>query len=129
MEFGLTLNDLSGGNNKDHGLAPRYILDTYVDWNFYKNFSLKAGQAKLPGNRERVISSANLQLVDRSLLNTRYNIDRDIGIQLSHHFKIGKQFLVREIVSFSQGEGRNISGNNSGGYNCTFRLEVLPFRK
>lgn len=129
MEFGLTQNDMSGGNDKEHGFAPRYILDAYVDWNFYKNFSLKAGQAKLPGNRERVISSANLQLVDRSLLNTRYNIDRDIGIQLSHHFKIGKQFLVREIASFSQGEGRNISGNNIGGYDYTFRLEALPFGK
>jgi len=129
MEFGLTQNDMSGGDDKEHGFAPRYILDAYVDWNFYKNFTIRAGQAKLPGNRERVISSANLQLVDRSLLNTHYNIDRDIGVQLSHHFKMGKQFLVREIASFSQGEGRNISGNNIGGYDYTFRLEALPFGK
>lgn len=127
MEFGLTQSDMSGGNDKEHGFAPRYILDAYLDWNFYKNFSLKAGQAKLPGNRERVISSANLQLVDRSLLNSRYNIDRDIGVQLSHHFKIGQQFIVREIASFSQGEGRNMSGNNIGGYDYTFRVEALPF--
>ena len=40
-----------------------------MKWNFYKNFELWFGQAKLPGNRERVVSSGNLQLVDRSILN------------------------------------------------------------
>ena len=37
-------------------------------WNFYENFELWAGQTKLPGNIERVISSGNLQQVDRSLI-------------------------------------------------------------
>ena len=38
-------------------------------WHFAKNWELWAGQTKLPGNVERVISSGDLQLVDRSLLN------------------------------------------------------------
>ena len=37
------------------------ILDAYLKWNFYKNFEIWAGQTKLRGNRERVISSQNLQ--------------------------------------------------------------------
>ena len=127
MEFGLTNRDIGGGIDAEHNFAPRFILDAFVDWNFYGNFSLKAGQAKLPGNRERVISSANLQLVDRSRLNSRYNIDRDMGIQLKHHFTIGKQFRVNEVVAFTQGEGRNITTSNIGGYDYTFRLEMLPF--
>ena len=57
-------------------------------WNFHENFELWVGQTKLPGNRERVISSANLQQVDRSLLNSRFNIDRDFGFQLRHHFNL-----------------------------------------
>ncbi len=36
----------------------------------------------------------DLQLVERSLLNAHYDIDRDMGIQLSHYFKIRKQVLV-----------------------------------
>ncbi|QTE24133.1 porin [Polaribacter cellanae] len=71
---------------------PIYVMDAVLKWNFAGNFVLWFGQTKLPGNRERVISSANLQQVDRSLLNSRFNIDRDrdrdIGIQLRHKLKI-----------------------------------------
>lgn len=127
VELGLSNRDISGGNNSQHSFAPRMILDAYVDWNFYKNFTLRVGQSKLPGNRERVISSANMQFVDRSRLNSRYNIDRDMGLHLRHKFTIGKNFNVREIFAFSQGEGRDITSGNLGGYDYTFRLEVLPF--
>jgi len=87
------------------------------------------GQTKLPGNRERVVSSANLQLVDRSLVNKRFNIDRDMGVQLRHHFKLGKNFIVKESLAMSQGEGRNVVQENLGGYQWTGRIEVLPFGK
>ncbi len=85
------------------------------------------GQTKLPGNRERVISSANLQQVDRSLLNSRFTIDRDMGFQLRHHFNLTDTFLVKEIFSMAQGEGRNITTGNIGGHQYTTRLELLPF--
>ena len=126
IELGLSNKDLGkvdGRNNE----APKMILDAVVKWNFYKNFTLWAGQTKLPGNRERVISSANLQLVDRSLVNKRFNIDRDMGIQLRHHFKLGKNFIVQESIAISQGEGRNVVQDNLGGYQWTGRIEVLPF--
>ncbi|WP_020526486.1 porin [Flexithrix dorotheae] len=107
------------------------ILDAVIQWNFYKNFTLWVGQTKLPGNRERVISSQNLQFVDRSLLNKQYNIDRDKGIQLHHHFNIGN-FLIREKAAVSLGEGKNYSYNENDvegnkGYGFTGRLEFLPF--
>lgn len=129
VELGLSNRDIGGSNLEEVKYGSRIILDAYIDWNFYKNFSLKAGQAKLPGNRERVISSANLQFVDRSLLNSKYNIDRDMGLQLKHHFKIGDSFIIKEVIAFSQGEGRNITSGNLGGYDYTFRLEMLPFGK
>lgn len=125
IEIGLSNRDI-GKVDERTGYAPRMMLDAVVKWNFYKNFTLWAGQTKLPGNRERVISSANMQMVDRSLLNSEFNIDRDIGFQLRHHFKIGKQFIVREIFAFSQGEGRSNVQNNLGGYQYTGRLEFLP---
>ena len=46
-----------------------------------------------------LVSSGNLQIVDRSLLNSRFNIDRDMGIQLRHHSNLSDNFIVREIVS------------------------------
>ncbi len=125
IEFGLSNKDLGKVNSRGN-FAPRMILDAVIKWNFYENFTLWAGQTKLPGNRERVISSANLQFVDRSLLNSKFNIDRDMGIQLRHHFVLGKNFLVRDMISISQGEGRNLVQDNLGGFQYTGRIELLP---
>ncbi len=126
FEVGLSNRDISG-LTVENGTSPRMILDALLKYNFYKNFTLWIGQTKLPGNRERVISSGDLQFVNRSLLNSRYNIDRDIGIQLRHHFTLGDRFLIREIFAISQGEGRNITIGNLGGYDYTARVEFLPF--
>lgn len=126
LELGLSNRDISGTSIYT-GNTPRYVMDAVIKWNFYKNFVLWFGQTKLPGNIERVISSGDLQQVDRSLLNSRFNIDRDMGFQLRHHFKIGKTALVREKIALSQGEGRNVTTGNEGGHQYTGRLELLPF--
>ena len=128
IELGLSNRDLGKVNSRNN-FAPRMILDAVIKWNFYKNFTLWAGQTKLAGNRERVVSSANLQFVDRSKLNSYFNIDRDMGFQLRHHWTLGKQFVIREIASVSQGEGRNLVQDNFGGYQYTGRVEFLPMGK
>ncbi len=126
IEIGLSNRDISGGS-KYTGNTPRYILDAVLKWNFYENFELWAGQTKLPGNRERVISSANLETVDRSLVNSRFNVDREMGVQLHHFIDLGNDFIIKEAVAFSQGEGRNVTTGNEGGFQYTGRLEALPF--
>jgi len=126
LELGLSNRDISGASDFNRN-TPRYILDAVVMWNFHKGFELWAGQTKLPGNIERVVSSANLQLIDRSLLNSKFNIDRDMGIQLRHKSRWGKTFISREKFAISQGEGRNITEGNKGGLQYTSRLELLPF--
>ncbi len=126
LELGLSNRDISGASDFNRN-TPRYILDAVIMWNFHKGFELWAGQTKLPGNIERVISSANLQLIDRSLLNSKFNIDRDMGIQLRHKSRWGKTFVSREKFAISQGEGRNITEGNKGGLQYTSRLELLPF--
>tara|TARA_R100000935_G_scaffold13736_5_gene27583 strand:+ start:9204 stop:10406 length:1203 start_codon:yes stop_codon:yes gene_type:complete len=128
IELGLSNRDVSGASQFNRN-TPRIILDAVVMWNFYENFELWAGQTKLPGNVERVVSSANLQLIDRSLLNSNFNIDRDVGIQLRHETNLGGNFWTREKVAVSQGEGRNITQGNEGGLQYTGRLEFLPFGK
>jgi len=126
LELGLSNRDIAGANEFNRN-SPRYILDAVIKWNFYENFELWAGQTKLPGNIERVISSANLQLIDRSILNSRFNIDRDVGIQLRHKIAITDKFIMREKFALSQGEGRNVVTGNLGGHQYTGRLEFLPF--
>ena len=105
-----------------------FVLDAVIKWNFAGNWTVWFGQTKLPGNIERVFSSQKLQLVDRSLLNSKFTLDRDAGGQLRHHFKIGNTFLVREIFAFSQGEGLNQKPQSSG-HGYTGRIELLPFGK
>jgi hypothetical protein len=126
LELGLSNRDESGGSYFTHN-APRHILDAVLKWNFSGNWVVWFGQTKLPGNRERVISSGDLQMVDRSLLNSRFTIDRDIGIQLRHKFKLSDNFLVKQIYSIAQGEGRNITRGNLGGHQYTARIELFPF--
>lgn len=126
VELGLSNRDLAGASQYTSN-APRYILDAILKWNFSGNFVLWFGQAKLPGNRERIISSGNMQQVDRSMLNSQFNIDRDIGVQLKHHFNLTNNFLIKETFSIAQGEGRNITTGNIGGYQYTTRIELFPF--
>ncbi|MEI6866259.1 porin [Flavicella sp.] len=132
LEFGLSNNDLSSGNPEEKAsaavnYAPRMVLDAVVMWNFVDNFEVWFGQAKLPGNVERVISSSSLQLVDRSRLNSEFNLDRSFGVQLRHNFNLTNKFVVRERIAVSQGEGRNVTIENEGGYQYTGRVELLPF--
>jgi len=126
IELGLSSRDISGGNQFTSD-APRYILDAVLMWNFYENFELWAGQTKLPGNLERIVSSGNLQLINRSLLNRDFNVDRDLGIQLHHKIKFSEKIILREKFALSQGEGRNITSGNLGGHQYTGRLELFPF--
>ncbi len=128
FELALSNRDISGGISPEFRTAPKLVLDASVEWNFYKNFSVLFGQRKLPGNRERVISSGDLQFVDRSRLNSLYNIDRDVGLQFKHKLKLGKS-LVRSTIAISEGEGRNVTEGNFDGSGYTFRVEYLPMGK
>ena len=96
---------------------------------FAKKWELWVGQTKLPGNRERVISSANLQFVDRSLVNSRFNIDRDAGIQLRGKIPMGEKAYIAPSFAITMGEGRNITSNNQGGYDYTAHLDIVPLGK
>lgn len=124
IELAIANSDINSGGIPESGRTSNIILDAYVKWNFAEKWSLWFGQAKLPGNRERVFSSQALQFVDRSNVNGRFNLDRDAGIQL--HYNNGK---FNFATALSMGEGRNIIASNAGGYDYTFRGEYLPFGK
>ena len=128
LELSLSNRDNGGGGNKsEFGNAANTILDAHVTYNFFKGFSVRFGQGKLAGNRERVISSGNLQFVDRSRLNSRFTIDRDVFLQLSHKHTIGDNFIIKEIASIASGEGKNHLTGYNGGFGYTYRVELLPF--
>ena len=126
IELAFSNRDMSGGSNYTSN-SPRIILDASVRWKFNQNLWIQFGQAKLPGNIERIISSSKLALVDRSILNSKFNIDRDFGLQMRYKFNLSKKFVVKETFAISQGEGRNVSKGNLGGHKYTARIDLLPF--
>lgn len=127
IELGLSNRDTRSGSVDESGNTANLLLDAVVKWKFSPGWSLWFGQTKLPGNRERVISSQKLQFVDRSLVNSRYTLDRDIGVQLRHKSKIGNM-VFNQAIAISTGEGRDIIvANPDHGRQYTGRLEFLPF--
>ena len=127
VEMALSNRDL--GSKHDFNTtseAPKIMLDAVVKWKAHKNLSIWVGQTKLPGNRERVVSSQKLQMVDRSMVNSVFNIDREMSVQFRGKFKVNNA-VIKPIASFSFGEGRNITSSNIGGFHYVGRVEALPF--
>ena len=122
MELGLSNRDIQvTGGGSDYA---NIILDAYIRFKLVGGLKLRVGQFKLPGNRERVISSGSLQMVDRSIVNGAFNLDRDAGIMLENSNNLGN-VVIREQASFTMGEGRNRMFASTG-FMYAARLEILP---
>ena len=115
------------GADQEHNFGANIVYDAYLEYNFYKNMSIRFGQGKLPGHQEFITSSSYLHFADRSRLNSRFSLDRDIGIVVNNFQSFGDQFILKESFAISTGEGRNITTDNIGGNAYTFRIEALPF--
>lgn len=108
-------------------LVPNVIRDAMILYQVTDKFRLGFGQTKLPGNRQRVNSSGDMQLVDRSIVNAVFNIDRDVGVQAFYNGDLYKNFKYVLRGAVSSGEGRNPIPPNDAGLAFTGRVELLPF--
>lgn len=105
---------------------PNIVRDAMIFWNFSPTLQVGFGQTKLPGNRQRVISSADLEQPDRSIVNSAFNLDRDFGFQ-GFWRPITGSVIVNLRGAVSTGDGRNQPSISGGGLAYTARAEVLPF--
>jgi len=115
--------DWESTNASTTNTSPNIVRDAMFFYEPIKGLKLGVGQTKLPGNRQRVTSSGNLQFADRSIVNSTFTIDRDFGLFATYD---RSYFRIKGAVS--SGEGRNASKSNKG-LNYTGRFEVLPFGK
>lgn len=124
IQLGFSKSDL----DLDGGEYAQPIRDAIVYYYFDSNLYFGFGQSKLPGNRERVISSGNLQFADRSIANGVFTLDRDFGFfgYYTLPTKGIAQYQLKGAVS--TGEGRNPSPGDYG-LSYTGRFEYLPFGK
>lgn len=103
---------------------PNIVRDAVLFYNFSDDFYISFGQNKLPGNRQRVNSSGQLQFADRSLVNNEFTVDRDFGVSFNLSKKIGNMpFNAKAAVS--TGEGRPANSTDDG-LAYTGRIEFLP---
>jgi phosphate-selective porin OprO and OprP len=115
--------DWRGPDDAAVNSSPNVVRDAVIYYNPNKHLRLGLGQTKLPGNRQRVISSGDQQFADRSIVNVTFNIDRDFGF-FAHYTR--NYFIVRGALT--SGEGRN-SINSNKGLAYTGRIEFLPLGK
>lgn len=108
--------------------VPQTIRDAMVYYTFNENFYMGFGQSKLPGNRQRVVSSGNLQMPDRSIANNTFTLDRDMGFFLYGNIPLGEKQFLKTKFALSSGEGRGQLQGNTG-LSYTGRVEWLPLGK
>ncbi len=120
--YRVQLSFTRGDQDWDNSQVPNILRDAVAGWRWNPNNVSWVGIAKLPGNRQRVISSSAQQLVDRSLVNSTFTVDRDMGIQ--HFSQVIPNVWLKGALS--NGEGRN-QVNKNASLASTVRLEWYPF--
>jgi phosphate-selective porin OprO and OprP len=125
LQYYIQLSCSKADMDLESGTVPQTIRDAMVYYTFNRNFYVGFGQSKLPGNRQRVISSGNLQFPDRSIANSAFTLDRDFGMFAYWTIPVGAQ-EVHVKGAFTTGDGRGASPGGPG--MCyTGRLGWLPF--
>lgn len=104
--------------------TPQPIRDAILHYDVNPRFTVSLGQQKLPGNRQQVVASNNLQLIDRSIVTSSFTLDRDFGVWLTWKPVTGVQPVIVK-GAITSGEGRNASPGD-GKLCYTGRVEWLP---
>lgn len=134
LTWNLQLSFTRADQDWDNSLVPNVLRDAMIHYRFNKHFALSMGLGKLPGNRQRVISSGEQQFVDRSIVNAALTLDRDYGITGTYQSFLGRALIIAKAV-VSSGEGRGVTNSkeftnaavSDQGLAYTGRLEFLPF--
>jgi len=129
IELAFSPRDLSMKNGVP-GRTP--LLTWYMEFDYLRDLTIRVGQYKIPYSRQRVVSSGDLQLVDRALANGEFNHDRDIGFDIRSNDVGGLGGYLKYYVGVYMGEGRDFGdGNATPDFRLHYlgRIEVQPFGK
>ncbi len=123
LELAFSARDLrvSGGNPRQ---TP--VLTWSVAWERLRDVRIKVGQFKIGYSRQRLISSGDLQLVDRSAVQGEFTLDRDIGVEL-YSEDLGGLDKIRYVLGVYNGEGRDVYQLSDSPPMMLGRLELMPF--
>jgi hypothetical protein len=106
IQLGFSPADMTGGLLSDDGSPRRVPLrDARIEFHQTPWAQVWIGQMKVPYSRERIVSDAHLDLMERSVLNDEFNLDRDVGLQVRADDLAGR---VGYAVGVFSGQGRNV---------------------
>lgn len=130
FQFGFSPRDMQNDLPNENGSIRRNPLrDARLEFDRLRDFTVWMGQMKVPFSRQRIISSSNMNLVDRSLVNAEFNLDRDLGVQAMSKDLGGLGNHLAYYAGVFMGEGRNAFELTDFGLLYVGRFEVLPFGK
>ncbi|MBA3967954.1 MAG: porin [Nitrospirales bacterium] len=98
--------DLQSTSNSGGSPGDTRLIDWRIMLEKYKWASLQLGQWKIDYNRERRDSSGNQQFVERSIVNSVFTIDRQVGAMLYGHLAPGTLLDSRYYAGVFTGSGR-----------------------
>lgn len=122
IQLGFTRADQA---TTDLGEGGNILRDAQAIWRYHPSHRLIFGLRKLPGNRQRVISSGALEFSDRSIVNREFNLDRDVGVFSYQEW--GQDTLWRLQIAASSGLGRGTPARTDQKLAGTVRGEWLPW--
>lgn len=124
LELAVSPRDVSSRGGAT-GTSP--LLDWYMTFDYLPEATIVAGQYKVPYNRQRVVSSGSLQMVDRSIVQGEFNLDRNVGFDVRSTSLLDHR--LNYYAGFYMGEGRNAFESRQQNFLYLARVEVLPFGK
>lgn len=125
LGYSIQLSFARGDQDFENSGVANIVRDAVIYYRPHPKLHLAFGLNKLPGNRQRVNSSGQLQFAERSIVNGALTIDRDFGLKVYYYGNIGPKLHINLKGAISTGEGRSANFTNDG-LAYTARLEVLP---
>jgi hypothetical protein len=101
------------------------LLDYALIFDYLRDLTVVVGQRKIPFARERLTSSGDLAMVDRSVVDDALSLDRDLGAWLRSDDLFGAGFF-RYWLGVSAAEGRDGLVGDDFHLAWEVRLELLP---
>lgn len=104
-----------------------FIRDAIIYYVPGPSWNIGFGQTKIKANRAAINSSGALQFIDRSIVNSEFNVDKDFGLFGEYNYGTFDRFALGTKASITLGEGRNYGSSSGSGLAYTGRLELYPF--
>lgn len=101
------------------------LTDGYVNWNRHAGANIKGGQFKSPFGYEQLVSDPRLFTIERSLVNDRLTIGRQIGAQVWGSFYDKRLSYAYGVFN---GNNVNVSFNDNDKFLQSVRASGVPWR-